>query len=225
MSKAESKLEKLLNESKLLYIKEDNFILSNPINNNMLSTTYKIFLDLLKVSNSEDFIDSKIILFKQNSRNKNYMNRNKEENEEGYLKVNLRSLRENVSNNLLSNSVVAFYIEDEDRLFFKKGTTIRNYMNSMIKKSNEKTGSCNQLLGISGKEQFIRFVPKDEEKYIKPDGDFNPSEKMYLFGKQVDTENMLVMNENEFVSLMSKFANYDSHFKLKFKAIKRLMER
>jgi len=227
--KAKRKLESILDKSKIYYIDESKSILlnNNVINRHMDLDTYKVFYWDTNVQTKP--IPSQIIINIQNSRSMDYK---PDSNPHGYLKINLKKFLLTVPRWGGGTPIVAFYIEDEDKFFFKTTDVIHAYIEAAIKgKTKDKKVFVPAHHIIQQGIKYIKLLPDNPAKYSYYFEDANMknnSNKKYrtsFITQSIATEFPLLFNEEEFIELMGKFNNYPDIFKLKYKTLTRLLER
>lgn len=232
ISKAKEKLEMALSSAGLYYIDEsENTLLRNNIVNRHLGLeTYRFFI------NSEAFdpspiINAQVILSVQDSRERH---KKPEENPKGYLKLDLRKFSLVVPRWSGAMNIVAFYIEDEDKLFFKNANIIHAYAEAISRNKSRKTATGTVVsngLQLQGGLHYMKFTPDMESRlgseYVNPERmpETTMHNEISYGGRSIKTEEPFVFNEEEFIRMVGQFTEYPDIFKLKFKTIKRIMER
>lgn len=175
--------------------------------------------------------------------------------EHGYLKINLHAFSKSFAKWTTMNTLIAFYVVDENKLYFKSASSIFNYAQSIIdrktigQKDTGRTGGrtapTNFGANMLDKEVFLKLKPESDKKNrtdyepfdeetkrrisLDRGNTIDPRDGKYSMGlpagRLIYTKLPTVMDEGEFITYLNTINNYSRDFRLNFKTATRILGR
>lgn len=234
---AYKRLKNLLERNRVYYVTSDNFLLREDSYNSFVSIpSIRYFIQPEQEQSNVTYCDLITII----QQKKTHINNKYNKAESGYFKIPLRAFVNGISHSKSQKTIVAFYIAEEDRFYFKRASTIMNYAKSIA--SRKKRSKDYYQLDAIPATVWMRVNLNEKSEYDdgterRPNLDFDglpPLAKKYsnpnkshhcsLCNGIITTDFPAVVKEEEIPAYFKQINRYDSNFRLRFKTISRFFK-